>query len=406
VLEEDRHSDGSRCDLWRMRRPWSAGYALAVRVETAERAGLARQIPRLDLVLALGLVIVPLIPGTWSSRPGPNAASVISAVAAGALVVARRWRPVEAFLVASVVLVAEWAVWGAPEGLGVFLPLVAFGYAMGRYASRTRALVGLGALVVVVALHELLDPSIDSLDAFRSAVVFDVIVVLSWVTGALVRATQSGVVERRRRRESDDRARLAREFHDLIAHGMSVMVVQAEAAAQMIESGRPDRALRAIERVQAAGREGLEEMRRLVGVLRHEEGGPDLAPQPGIGKLDALVRQADGAGPAVTLVESGDRGGISDGLSLALYRIAQEAITNALRHANASRIDVHVSYADPLELRVVDDGDAPSEALTGGGYGISGMRERAELYGGQLIAQPAATGGFIVQATIPRSTRA
>ncbi len=389
-----------------MCRRWGAGYALAVsgRV-TAERAGLPGRIPRLDLVLALGLMVVPLIAGTWSSRPGPNVAGVICAVVAGALVAARRWRPVEAFLVASVVLVTEWAVWGAPEGLGVFLPLVAFGYAMGRYAGRTRGLAGLGALVVVVALHELLDPSIDSLDSFRSAVAFDVIIVLSWVAGALVRAGQAGAVERRRRRESEDRARLAREFHDLIAHGMSVMVVQAEAAAQMIESGRPDRALHAIERVQAAGREGLEEMRRLVGVLRHEEG-PDLAPQPGVGKLDALVRQADGAGPAVTLVESGERGGISDGLSLTLYRIAQEAITNALRHANASRIDVHVSYADPLELRVVDDGDAPAEALTGGGYGISGMRERAELYGGQLIAQPAAAGGFIVQATIPRSPRA
>ena len=361
-------------------------------------------IPRLDVALALVLMVVPLL-DKWESQPGPKAASIGAAMVAAASVAARRWRPVGAFLVAAAVLVAEWVVWGAPEGLGIFLPLVAFGYAIGRYADRTRAVAGLGVLVIVVALHELLDPLIDSLSAFRVAAIFDVLMVLAWVVGALIRAVQSAAMERRNRREVEERARLARELHDLIAHGISVMVVQAEAAAAMVETGQTDKALTAIQRVQAAGREGLAEMRRVVGVLRQDEA-PDLAPQPGVGALAELVSHRAGAGPIIRLVESGEKEGLAEGVSLAVYRIAQEAITNALRHANASRIDVHMVYADPLELRVIDDGDAPPDPIAASSFGIRGMRERAELYGGRLTAQPAATGGFIVHATIPRNGRA
>lgn len=353
-----------------------------------------------DVAFALVLAAIPLT-DSWSSQPGPDAVSVVTAQwAAGCVVFRRRW-PLAAYGAAMAALVPSWVVWGAPEGLGLLLPLVVLGYALGRYAEGRRAYVGLGVLVTGMALHDVLDPLVDSLSAFRGAAVFDALGVLAWVAGALVRAGRIGAVERRGRRALEERTRLARELHDLIAHGMSVMVIQAEAAAEMIEQGDPGRALTAIGRVQATGREGLAEVRRLVAVLRGEEAA-ELAPQPGVHQLPVLVRQADGAGPAVSLVESGEPGPIADGISLALYRIAQEAITNALRHANASRIDVRMDYDDPLELRIADDGTARPGAPPEPGLGIRGMRERAVLYGGRLVAAPGESGGFVVVASIPR----
>lgn len=371
-------------------------------VQTQWARGVISRLSAFDLALAGVLMVVP-VTDTWASRPGPAAAAVLSSQWAAGCLAFRRVHPVEAFLAAAAVLVPSWAVWGAPEGLGLFLPLFIFSYALGRYEQGRRALVGLGALVVVMAAHEALDPAIRSLDAVRGAALWDVLGILAWVAGALVRSWRTGAAERRDRRLLEERSRLARELHDLIAHGISVMVLQAEAAAEMIERGRPQEALHAVERVQRTGRDGLREVRRLVGVLRN---GEELshAPQPGVGALDELVRSAEGVGPAITLTERGTRGSLGDGISLALYRIVQEALTNALRHANASHIDIDIDYADPLQVSVTDDGAASGQGGADG-FGLRGMRERAELYGGRLFTGPGEAGGFVVRAVIPRGSR-
>lgn len=174
--------------------------------------GMAGRLSAFDVALAALLIAVPAT-GTWALKPGPDAVVVLSTQWVATCVAFRRVYAVEAFLAASAVLIPTWAVWGAPEGLGLFLPLFIFSYALGRYAEGRRALVGLGALVIVMALHEALDPGIRSVGAIRGAALWDVLGVLAWVAGALIRTGRTGATERRRRRRLEERTRLARELH-------------------------------------------------------------------------------------------------------------------------------------------------------------------------------------------------
>jgi signal transduction histidine kinase len=210
--------------------------------------------------------------------------------------------------------------------------------------------------------------------------------------------------ERARAAVAEERARIARELHDVIAHSVGVMTVQAGAARLLLDE-EPARARAPLLAVEESGRQALGEMRRLLGILRHDGSEPALAPQPGIADLDGLVEQARGAGLPVELTIEGQRERLAPGVELAAYRIVQEALTNARKHAIPGRAQVAVRYArDALELEITNDCRArPSDA--GSGHGLVGMRERVALYGGELDVGPQPGGGYAVRARLPLEAR-
>jgi signal transduction histidine kinase len=198
----------------------------------------------------------------------------------------------------------------------------------------------------------------------------------------------------------EERARIARELHDAIAHNVSMMVVQAGAERRVIdqEHGSTKEVLETIERI---GRDALTEMRRLVGMLRSNRA-DELAPQPGLSHLPTLLAQVAEAGLPVELEIEGEPRQLPVGIELSAYRIVQEALTNALKHAGEAHAIVRVRYgADSLELEIVDDGPGGQTPVTSGGHGLAGMRERVALYGGRLDAGRRPSGGFAVRVLLP-----
>jgi signal transduction histidine kinase len=198
-----------------------------------------------------------------------------------------------------------------------------------------------------------------------------------------------------------ERARIARELHDVIAHSISVMVIQADGASYAIDSDAA-RAKRAMQAIGTTGRQALTEMRRMLGVLREGDGQAALAPQPGLDELPHLVEQIRSTGLPVELSFGGVRVPLPAGMELTLYRIAQEALTNVMKHAGpAASAWVELDYGEQeIELRVRDDGRGVTFS-DGRGHGLVSMRERAAVYAGQVSAAPAAAGGFEVIARMP-----
>ncbi len=198
---------------------------------------------------------------------------------------------------------------------------------------------------------------------------------------------------------ADERARIARELHDIVAHSMGMIVVQAGAAEQVVEDD-PAFARRALSTIRTTGSSALSEMRRLVGVLRDPAPGADFAPQPGLSALPDLVETARAGGLDVRLQVEGDREELPAGVDLAAYRIVQEALTNVRRHSAASCADVHLAVG-PSAVRIEVTDGGPARPVAGPpGHGLVGMRERAALYGGRLEAAPQGTG-FTVRAELP-----
>ena len=243
---------------------------------------------------------------------------------------------------------------------------------------------------------------------------------IAWVIGDNIRTRRAYLAElearaarlEREREERDERAvaeertRIARELHDVIAHNVSVMVVQASAGEELFDTD-PDRARESLSAVAATGRAALTALRRLLGVIRAEEGSDAAAsytPQPGIEYLDELVAQVRETGLAVELSVLGQPRALPEGVGLCAYRIVQEALTNTLKHADASRAQVSVRYVDDaLELQVLDDGIGAPATANGehGGHGLIGMRERVALFGGELTARSRVDHGYEVCARLP-----
>jgi signal transduction histidine kinase len=203
---------------------------------------------------------------------------------------------------------------------------------------------------------------------------------------------------------ADERQRIARELHDVVAHSVSVMVVQAGAARSLI--GRDaERAAEALLVVEASGRQALGELRHLLGLLTDADAEPALAPQPGLDQLGPLVERVNQSGLSVELRVDGQRRPLSPGLDLTVYRIVQEALTNALKHARGARTQVHLDFGETeLRVDVEDGGDTSPDGASGGGRGLLGMRERVAMYGGDLAAGPRPEGGFAVHARLPLET--
>ena len=308
----------------------------------------------------------------------------------------RRRAPLEAFGAIALVAFVQWLA-SIPSSADAAL-LVAI-YSVAAYEPRrwgpwlALAILELGVLLAALSFgaDEPLLPAILTLSAF---------VVAAFAMGVYVRTRRehiAALTERAHQLERDrdqqgrlaaaeERARIAREMHDVVAHNLSVMIALADGA-QLTAKRDPDAAERAMGAVSSTGREALDEMRRLLGVLREHTETP-LAPQPGLDQLDALVDQVRGAGLATRLTRTGEPAPLSPGAQLAVYRLVQEALTNTLKHARgASAAEVRLHYGeDELALEVLDDG-APAEAGPSG-HGLAGMRERAAAYGARGRRRP------------------
>jgi signal transduction histidine kinase len=239
-------------------------------------------------------------------------------------------------------------------------------------------------------------------------------IAVSWTVGFVVsRRTEHAreLAERARRLEreqveaaeravAEERQRIARELHDVIAHSVSVMTVQAGAVRRLL---RPDqeKERQALETVEATGREALTEMRRLVGLLREQGAMPEFSPQPGMGTLDSLLDGVRAAGLPVELEVAGAPRELPPGVDLAAYRVVQEALTNALKYAGPAHAWVAITWADEqLELEIANDGKGDGVGQ-GGGHGLAGMRERVLLYGGEIESGARDGGGYVVRARLP-----
>jgi signal transduction histidine kinase len=229
--------------------------------------------------------------------------------------------------------------------------------------------------------------------------------VVIWALGEAARNRRAAIDQAARRAAGEEQARIARELHDVIAHSVSVIVVQAAAADDVFEQ-RPDQARAALRSIEAAGRDALGELRRLLAAVGPSAEGGSPRPQPGLDRLGELVAPLRATGLEVTVRrEDAAAGALPAGVDRCAYRIVQEALTNTLRHSGASRAEVTVrATPEALEVEVVDDGRrgaAATAAANGAGRGIAGMRERAAMLGGSLQAGPLPGGGFRVHARLP-----
>jgi len=207
--------------------------------------------------------------------------------------------------------------------------------------------------------------------------------------------------EEARRAVADERLRIAQELHDVVAHSMGVIAVQAGVGLHVIDE-HPDEAKKALDAIATTSRGTLAEIRRLLGGLREEDGGADYAPAPGLDDLTQLAADVTEAGVPVEIDYHGDRSEIPQGVELTAYRIVQEALTNVLKHAGPASAQVTVSFEpDALLIEVVDDGRGVNGRADGGGHGLLGMRERVGVYGGTLDAGLRPSGGFRVRARLP-----
>ena len=297
----------------------------------------------------------------------------------------------------------------------IWLSLLALAFGLGAHADGRGALAGLG----ILAAGTLITTAIES-PLTVSAVLFPILMTGAFCAAgrtarsrsrlagelheAAVRANERRAVAAERA-VAEERKRIAREMHDVVAHSMSVMVVQAGGARRILERD-PLRAREAAELIAATGREALVELQRVLGVLHLEP-----AAAPTLDGLDGLLERARAAGLPVALTVDGERRRLPDGIEHAAYRVVQEAITNAIKYAGAAPTEVRVSYgAQDVELHVCDRGSrggAPAPArVGGGGHGLVGMRERVRIFGGELHTGRRAGGGFEVRARIPIDGRA
>ncbi len=283
-------------------------------------------------------------------------------------------------------------------------------FLVGLLRDRSQAVAGFAVAegVLAVVVHN--DPRSGVGNFIVASIIFSIVWTIAFGVGRKsVEADEAKERAARAEREreqraqvavADERARIARELHDVVGHSVSVMTVQASAVRRLLrpEQRREREALLVVERT---GREALAEMRRMVGVLRRPEEAPALAPQPSLEHLDRLVESAREAGLPVDLRVKGEAVQLPAGVDLTAYRLVQEGLTNALKHAEATRAEVLVNYGDgQIEVVVSDDGRGAGGG-DGSGHGLVGMRERVSVYGGELDAGPRPEGGYRLRARLP-----
>lgn len=328
----------------------------------------------------------------------------------------RRSRPLLVAVLVWLSVVAEIAISGhVHEGIEEIVAVGVATFAVAAYAPRREAFLGLGLTAAGYAVRSWYDVNVRSGKASElwAAAFFAAYLLALWLVGMVVQARRESTRSVARavavrleadRAVAEERARIARDLHDIVAHNLSVVVVQAAGGRAQVGEGSADTE-RTLEKIETSGRQALGEMRRLLGVLRASDG-PEVdgqwVPTPGLGELDELVRGVQSAGLCVSLAIEGDVDRVPAAVAVSAYRVVQEALTNVLKHAGSNaRADVAVGIlADALTLTVVDDGLGPV-ADGGLGHGLLGMRERVSLVGGTFEAGGLPGGGFAVTARLP-----
>ena len=363
-----------------------------------------RDVALTAVVVALGQVDA-IAPGLYGTNVvGPRWAVSVSYLVAGLAVLVRRTRPGPAFAVGIGALAVQALTVGTSEGNGSLLPAVLLSYSVAAHASRRVAVAALCAIPVAAAIRELNNPENTTVAEVLNGLGWDMVIVAAWLLGAYVRTRRQLVVELRQRAADSaeaaavaERARVARELHDVLAHSLGVVVVQAEAAEEAL-ARRPEVAAESLRSIQRTGREALVEVRRLVGVLREDEAVRE--PSRGACAVPELVRRVSAAGLPVELDLQGSVEGLPAAPDLAVYRIVQESLTNVLKHAGASQARVRIARGtDRVSVEVTDDGRGGAEG-DGSGNGLRGMRERVAALGGTFSAGPERDGGFAVRAEL------
>ena len=359
-------------------------------------------------VVALGQVdaVAPGLYGT--SVVGPRWAVSVTYLVGGLAVLVRRTRPGLAFAVGIGALVVQALAIGTSEGNGSLLPAVLLTYSAAVHGSRRVAVAAVCVLPVVSTVRELCNPENTSVTEVLNGLGWDIGIGAVWLLGAYVRTRRQLVAELRRRAETSaevaaaaERARVARELHDVLAHSLGVVVVQAEAAEEAL-ARRPELAAESLRSIQRTGREALVEVRRLVGVLREDDAVRE--PARGAAAVCDLVRRVTEAGLPVELEVRGSVEGLPAAPDLAVYRIVQESLTNVLKHASATRARVLIArQPDQVAVEVTDDGAGPGDPVgraIAQGNGLRGMRERVTALGGTFSAGPDGDAGFAVRAVL------
>jgi signal transduction histidine kinase len=367
--------------------------------------------PRFDATLALALAAAAQAEAWSGLLAGPKAATLPASLAYTLPLAWRRRAPLPvAVLVVASALIQDFASVALDTGVSWFVAFLVAMYTLGAYSNRAPAIGGLAFAAGLTGVT--LFPEFGWGDYLLWVAI---LAGAPWTVGRALRARRleaarledrAARLEREREEQARvavaaERARIARELHDIVAHSVSVMVVQAGVVRRRIRGDHREES-DLLSELEGTGRQALGEMRRLLGLLRTDEEGLALAPQPTLERLPPLLEQVREAGLPVDLRTEGEPIPLPAGIDLAAYRIVQEALTNALKHAGPAHAAVAVRYtAGALELEVTDDGRGTAPSGDGRGHGLIGMRERAALYGGTVETAPAAHGGFAVRARLP-----
>jgi signal transduction histidine kinase len=365
---------------------------------------------RVDLAIAVGLTVW-MLAEVWAEHLHPGEVAVPLMIVGGMSLAWRRTRPVTVLVVLATAMIVQAAAgMTLHSAVSPVVALAVASWSVGAYADRRRAVLGLVLLVLGVWIGM----GVDLLRGTDHYVGTD----FPWIGALLVipgilgiafgtrtrnlRAAEARTKElelERREAIAEERARIARELHDVIAHSVSVMTVQAGAAEEMLKHD-PARALEPVRAVQETGRQALSEMKRLVGVLKDVGEEDSRAPQPRLADLQELAAKLRDAGQRVELRVEGDARELPLGVELSAYRVVQEALTNTLKHGGGAPVVATIRYgADELQIDVSDEGRVHRESP--GGHGLAGMRERVGIFGGTFQAGPRDDGGFSVQAVLP-----
>lgn len=371
-------------------------------------AGAARVI---DAVAVAGLVVSGQVTA-WSAgglEGGRPLHAALLALITAPLLVRRRW-PLVVLLLVATSTVAQYELGG-----GAFQPwfaLLLATYAVAAHAER--AVASAGATVVAVLTLAVDLPRLTAGEPVDEVVPAWFVMAGTWLFGRWMRAHRADTAalvtraeeaertraERAERAVAQERARIARELHDLVAHSMSVVVIQAQAGSRALAADGAA-AAGALAAIESTGRQGMAELRRLLGLLTDDGDEAVVSPAASLRRLDDLIATVAATGVSVQARVTGDVADLPPGVDLAAYRIVQESLTNVLKHASASRVQVAIDHQRGcLKIEVRDDGTG-SGAAAGEGRGLVGLRERAALYGGALDAGPARGGGFCVRARLP-----
>jgi signal transduction histidine kinase len=399
---------------------------------TPERAGarLRHLIPPrvADAMIAVAVAVLGLASGLGARAQHQHMPlAAIPVLTAMGLVLYPRRRYPAAVLGAVAAGVVTLIALGASLG-GSFLAVLCACYSAAVYGSRRLAIglvTGAVAAVVLIGIPQSLDVGhgvlraipVPTILAAAGAALFGLLIRSQFSArnaqlAVMAERAEWATAQREqeaRRATLAERLRIARELHDIVAHHVSVVVIQAQGA-QRVADREPDRARQAMADVERTARTALEEMRRMLGLLRSPDDGEDtgsLDVARGMADIAALAGRMTGAGVAVTVRTTGEPYAVPEDVGLAVYRIAQEALTNVLKHAGPAHAEVHLHYGEQLEITVTDDGRGAAAVLTGAeppgaGRGTTGMRERVAMLGGRFTAGPRPGGGFRVQAVIPR----